>query len=149
MLASLSLGSVAAIAFMLAFLLAHKKVWPRAVPWLMLLAGLGLVGLLGQALDGVAGLLVGITDKGTRAVFGIGVPAGLVILMGVYLFLHLKPKGHQPTRLTKWIALVFPPVLVTVGGVFLGVTMTTEGMAAELTRVVGDVVGTVTTQTRK
>jgi hypothetical protein len=146
-LASLSLGSIAAIAFMLAFLLAHKKVWPKAVPWLMLLAGLGLAGLLGQALDGVAGLLVGVTDKGTRAVFGIGVPIGLVVLMGVYLYLHLKPKGQAPTKLTKWIALIFPPVLVTVGGVFLGVSMTTEGMAAEVTKVVGNVVETVATQT--
>jgi hypothetical protein len=145
-LASLSFGGIAAIAFGLALLFVYKKVWPKAVNWLMLIAGLGLVGVIGRILDRFAGLLVGITDAGTRAVFGVAVPIGLVILFGVYLYLHLRPRGHPPTKLTKWIALVFPSVLVTVGGVFLGLTITTEGLVTEMTHIVGQLVDSVATE---
>jgi hypothetical protein len=145
-LASLSFGGIAAIALMLALLFVYKKVFPKAVPWLMLTAGLGLIGIIGRLLDRSAGFLVGITDATTRAVFGVGAPIGLVIVMGTYLFLHLKPRGHPPTKLTKWIALIFPSVLVTVGGIFLGLTMTTEGLVAEVSQVVGELVDSIASE---
>jgi hypothetical protein len=136
---SLTLGAAAAIAFALALLLMRKRAWPRAVPWLMLVAGLGVAGLLGTFLDRLAGGLEAVASAGTGAVFGVAVPFLLAIVMGVYLFIHLKPKGAQPTRLTAWMALLFPAVLATLGGAFAGLT----GVAGEFTGALGQTLGTL------
>jgi hypothetical protein len=134
---SLTLGAAAAISFALALLLMRKKAWPRAVPWLMLVAGLGVAGLFGTLLDRFAGTLERVTGAGTAAVFGVAVPALLAVLMGVYLFLHLKPRGVPPTRLTAFTALLFPAVLATLGGTFAGLS----AVAGDFTGALGQTLG--------
>ncbi|MEQ7007675.1 hypothetical protein ABN028_15985 [Actinopolymorpha sp. B17G11] len=134
---SLTLGAAAAIGFALALLLMRKKAWPRAVPWLMLIAGLGVAGLLGNLLHRFAGAAERVTGAGTAAVFGVAVPVLLAVVMGAYLFIHLKPKGAPPTRVTAWTALLFPAVLTAVGGAFAGVAAVAEGALGTVGQTVG------------
>ena len=134
---SLTLGAVAAIGFAVALVLMRKKAWPRAVPWLMLVAGLGVAGLLGTLLERFAGALERVAGAGTAAVFGVAVPVLLAVVMGVYLFIHLKPKGAPPTRLTAVTALVFPAVLAAMGGAFAGLAAVAGGVLGAVGQTVG------------
>jgi hypothetical protein len=69
--------------------------------------------------------------------------AGLAIWMGLYLYIHLKPKGQKPTKFTRWIALIYPSILVAVGGVFLGASTTAREVFATVTHEVGALIDEV------
>ena len=60
-LAAIGFGGIAAICFGTAILLMYKRVWPKAQPWLMLVAGLGMAG-------GMFGVLVDKLDVHPMAV---------------------------------------------------------------------------------
>jgi hypothetical protein len=146
-LAAIGFGGIAAICFGLAILLMYKKFWPKSQPWLMLIAGLGIAGgMFGVLVDKLAGVLTNASATTARMLFAAGGAAGaagLAIWLGVYLYIHLKPKGQKPTKLTRWIALIYPSVLVTVGGVFLGISMTAGEAFAVVAREVGALIDQV------
>ncbi|MEQ7125333.1 hypothetical protein ABN034_12510 [Actinopolymorpha sp. B11F2] len=140
---SLSLGAAAAIAFVVALVLVRLKAAPRVVPWLMLIAGLGVAGLLGRLLDKFAGVLETVVGAGTGALFGVAVPAALAVVCAVYLFFHLRPRGAKPTKLTVVTALVFPSVLASLGGAFAGLAVVASGFLGAVGDTLGSLFGDV------
>ena len=152
-LAAIGFGGVAAICFGTAILLMYKRVWAKAQPWLMLIAGLGLAGgLFGVLVDRFAGVLTSASATTARVLFAAGGAAGaagLAIWLGVYLYIHLKPRGAQPTKFTRWIAFIYPSILVTVGGAFLGASTTAGEVFAVVAREVGALIDQVVSGTER
>lgn len=110
-------AGVAACALVLAILLRKNSAWPKVVPWLMLTAGFGLAGLAGALLTRLVGMILGVVGAGTNALFGAAVPGIVALGIGVALFIHMRPKA-SPSKATPWLALIFPAVLVAMGGPF-------------------------------
>ncbi len=152
-LAAIGFGGVAAICFGTAILLMYKRYLPKAQPWLMLVAGLGLAGgLFGVLVNRLAGVLTSTSATTTRVLFATGGAAGaagLAIWLGLYLWIHLKPKGQQPTKFTRWIALIYPSILVAVGGAFLGVSTTAGEVFAIVAREIGALIDQVVSGARR
>lgn len=130
----LSTTAIAAIAFCVGFVFRRRNFATKAVPWLWLLAGFGLAGLFGNLLVSIGGALTSATTQATAVAFGVGVPVLLAIVIGVLLLVDMRPRA-APGRLTPWLALVFPSILATAGGVFAQLHATadsylTQGAAA-------------------
>jgi hypothetical protein len=119
MLFYLGSGVLSAAAFVVALQLHREKVFKRLVPWLMLIAGLGLAGALGKLLGLFAGLLERLSTTGTKAFFGIGIPWIVAVVMLIHLVLHMNPlkRGKGPDAPTPWVALLFPSVLAVSSGI--------------------------------
>jgi hypothetical protein len=118
---SLSAAGVGAIALVVSLILMKMKASKSLVPWLMLIAGFGVIGLVGRVIDRVAQGATRGTISASEGLLGIGVPALLAIGMSIVLYLQMTPKGPSPTRVTPWLALVFPSVLYAAGGLFANV----------------------------
>lgn len=118
---TLSVGGVAALAFAIALALMFKKIAKRLIPWLMLIAGIGLGGVIGLLSDRLVNGTVGGISRATGALLGGGAVGGLIVVavLTIVIAPHMKPKGGQPpTKFTPWLAFIFPAVLVAVGGMF-------------------------------
>lgn len=109
-------AGVAVLFLGLAFTLHFFKSAKKTVPWLMLLGGFGVAGVLGSLLARLSGLIVGTTNSATRALFGAGVPLLAVLIIGTVLVICMRPKGHGPNKATPWLALVFPSLVAALGG---------------------------------
>lgn len=92
------------------------KAAKKTVPWLMLLAGFGVLGALGAGLAWLGGLTTGGTGSLTRALAGASVPLLAVVVVGIILIVHMRPGGKGPGRLTPWLALLFFPLVGTLSG---------------------------------
>lgn len=131
----LTLAGVSGIALVLALAFMFKKVAKKFVPWLMLVAGIGLAGVLGTLVDRIIGRAVNGVSDATSKLLGAGVGGiALIAWLTVLIAPHMKPKGQNPTRFTPWLAFLYPAVLVAVGGVFsnaagLGGNIVTDGAA--------------------
>lgn len=117
---TLSVGAVAALAFAIALTMMFKKVLKKWIPWLMLVAGIGLGGVIGVLSSRLVNGTVNGISKATGALLGGSAVGGLIIVavLTICLVPHMKPKGQPPTKMTPWLAFVFPAVLVAVGGMF-------------------------------
>jgi hypothetical protein len=119
---TLTVAGVAALAFVIALGLMFKKFGKKIVPWLMLIAGGGLAGALGAVLTNVITGAVGGFSSAVSTILGAGAVGGLLVIawLTIVLLPHMKPKGQPPTRFTPWVAFMYLPVLVAVGGIFSG-----------------------------
>jgi len=117
---TLTIGGVAALAFAIALALMFKKIAKKAIPWLMLIAGIGLGGVIGSLSDRLVNGAVDGVSRATGALFGGAAVGGLIIIawLTIVLLPHMKPKGQPPTKFTPWVAFIFPAALVAVGGMF-------------------------------
>lgn len=114
---ALTVGAIAAVAVVVGFAFKRKSMFPKAVPWLWLLGGFGVAGVLGDLLVGVGGALSGVSTSVSVLVFGAAVPALVAIYLGVTLAIEMRPNGN-PGKWTPWVALIFPAILATAGGTF-------------------------------
>lgn len=132
----LTLAGISGISLAIALALMFKKVAKKIIPWLMLIAGVGLAGVLGVVVTRIIDRVVGGVSDATSKLLGAGVGGmALIAILTVLIVPHMKPKGQPPTRFTPWLAFIYPSVLVSVGGVF--------SQAAGLgSNVVTDVAGT-------
>lgn len=117
---TLTVGGVAALAFAIALALMFKKIAKKLIPWLMLVAGIGLGGVIGLLSDRLVNGAVNGVSKAVGTLLGGAAVGGLIIIavLTILLLPHMKPKGQPPTRFTPWLAFIFPAVLVAVGGMF-------------------------------
>lgn len=117
---TLSVGGVAALAFAIALALMFKKIAKKLIPWLMLIAGIGLGGVIGLLSDRLVNGAVNGISKAVGTLLGGAAVGGLIVVavLTILLMPHMKPKGQPPTRFTPWLAFIFPAVLVAVGGMF-------------------------------
>lgn len=125
-----SLAAIAATALVLGLIVRKKAKGSKAVPWLFLIAGFGLAGLIGRWLDWIAGALTSASQTATAYIFGVGLPGLIAVAFAVYLFFHLKPKGQKPTAVTPWIALLTPALLMTSVSAMAGLTGLIEDLTA-------------------
>jgi drug/metabolite transporter (DMT)-like permease len=130
---TLSFAALAVAAFAVGLLLHWKKTGKKVVPWMMLVAGFGIAGMLGSVLNRIASSLTSGTTSATERLFGTGVPVLVAVLTIVYLAIHLKPKGQPPTRFTPWVALAFASILVAAGGAFAAAAATSETALGQAT----------------
>jgi hypothetical protein len=142
----LTLAGISGISLAIALALMFKRSAKKIVPWLMLIAGMGLAGILGALVDRIVGTVVNGVSDATSKLFGAGVGGiALIAILTVFIAPHMKPKGQPPTRFTPWLAFVYVSVLVAVGGVFSAaagmssniVTDFAGGAATFLTSLVG------------
>jgi hypothetical protein len=114
----LTLAGVSGIALVIALGFMFKKVLKKFIPWLMLVAGLGLAGVFGTLVYNAVNRGVSGVSHATEKVLGAGV-GGLAVVAWLTILLvpHMKPKGQPPTKFTPWLALIYPSVLAAVGGV--------------------------------
>jgi drug/metabolite transporter (DMT)-like permease len=133
---ALSVGALAAIAIVVGYALKRKHVWPKAVPWLWLLGGFGIAGVAGDLLVKIGGLLTDLSSAGSAALFGAAVPAMVAIFLGTQLVIDMRPNA-SPTKWTPWVALAFPAILATAGGVFTQLHDTADDNAVEALAAVG------------
>lgn len=97
---------------------------PKTVGILFLIAGGGIAGGAGWAGDLLrkAGHLIGTaTSVGTAKVFGVAVPAALLVAVLLWLVHDLHPRNRRPSRALPWLALALPVLLATAGGVWSGI----------------------------
>lgn len=134
----LALAGISGIALVIAIACMFKKILKQKVPWLMLIAGLGLSGVFGTLVFSAVNRTVEGASHATEKLLGAGV-GGLAIIawLTIVLLPHLKPKGQPPTKFTPWIALIYPAVLAAVGGVVssaagLGKNVVTQAAGAGL-----------------
>jgi hypothetical protein len=129
----LTLGSVAAVAFAIALTLLFKHMAKKTVVWLMLIAGIGLGGVVGSLADGLVTRLVGGLSNVAGSLLGATAAGGLIVVavLTVLLYPHMKPKGQPPTKFTPWLAFFFPAVLVAAGGVFSSVAGLSENVVTQ------------------
>jgi drug/metabolite transporter (DMT)-like permease len=113
-------AAVAVLALAVALMLKRHRKAGKTQVVLMLLAGFGVGGLLGGLLSKAGGLLSHLTSTGTAKVFGIAVPAVLVVILLVELVMQMHPKNKTPHRSTMWLALLLPAVLAMSGGMWAG-----------------------------
>ncbi|HEY2086229.1 MAG TPA: hypothetical protein VGH54_09420 [Mycobacterium sp.] len=115
----LTLGGIAAISLVIAIGLMVVGIAKQAVVYLMLIAGLGLSGLIGVALGRIMGSAVKGTATAGDAVLGAGGLGTLVLFafLSTLLVPRLKPRSNPPTKWTKWIALSYGSVMVATGGI--------------------------------
>jgi len=114
---ALSAGAISAIVLVIGYALKRKSFCPRVVPWLWLIGGFGVAGLLGDLLVGAGRALSGASSAASVLFFGVAVPALIAIYLGVTLAIDMRPKG-SPTKATPWMALLFPAMLAAAGGAF-------------------------------
>lgn len=117
---TLTLGGIAAIAFCIALAMMKKGLAKRMVVYLMLIAGVaGLGGAIGSVIARIVRSGVNGATKATDQLFGVGVGGLIAILvLTIFIYPHVKPKGQPPTRATPWLALIWGSVAIAVGGVF-------------------------------
>lgn len=113
---SFSIAAVAAISLALAILFQMRGKFPKAQIPLMLVAGLGLTGLLGQLLSRSASMLQNMAGVATSKVFGVGVPVLLVLIVALIVFFDLK--DGSPSKGSLVLAILLPSLCVLAGGVF-------------------------------
>jgi hypothetical protein len=113
---TLSAATIGAVALTIGLVLFFKKAGKKIVPWFMLVAGVSIAGgVINQILDRIGVSAARATGSASARLFGVGVPFLITIVMGIVLFIHMKPKGQPPTRFTPWLAFVFPSVLAATG----------------------------------
>lgn len=117
---TLTLAGLAAICFGVALALMKKGLAKRGVVYLMLLAGMaGLGGALGAIVARIVRSGVNGATNATDRLLGTGVGGLLVILvLSIFIYPHVKPRGQPPTKATAWLALIWGTVAASVGGVF-------------------------------
>ena len=111
---TIGFGTVAAIAALAGLIAMKKKEWQQAVPWLFLVAGLGIAGVFGAVVDRIAAVLTNVVGSTAGAVFGASAPLVVAGALGLLLWFGMRPKKGKPTKLTPWLALIFPAVLAGV-----------------------------------
>jgi hypothetical protein len=116
---SLTLGGIAAIALIIAIGLMIVGIAKQAVVYLMLVAGIGLSGVLGVTIGRVMGSAVKGTATASDTVLGAGALGTLALFafLSTLLIPRLKPRSNPPTKWTKWIALSYGSVMVATGGI--------------------------------
>lgn len=130
---TLTLAGIAAICFGVALAMMKKGLGKRAVVYLMLLAGMaGLGGAFGALIAKIIRSGVnGATDT-TDRLLGTGVGGLLVLLvLSIFIYPHVKPKGQPPTKATPWLALTWGTVAASVGGVFAAAMGFSTSIVAE------------------
>lgn len=116
-----SAAAIGVVCLVVGLVLWKRRKAPRTVGWFMLIAGFGVGGLLGRFLYKVGTALGKVVSTGTAQLFGVAVPAALLVGIGVWLFLDLHPRGQRPSRALPWLALMFPVLLATMGGMYAGI----------------------------
>lgn len=122
--AAASAITVAVMALVIGFVQHKRKRTPKLVGLLWLVAGAGIAGaagLLGDFLRKGGDLLGNVASQGTAKVFGVAVPAVLVVGVGLWVAHDLWPKTKTPSKLLPWFALILPTLLAIAGGVWAGV----------------------------
>lgn len=114
---TLSVAGFGAVLLVAALMMMFKRIGKKFVPWLMFVAGLCMsgAGLIGSLLDRAAAALARASESTSGRLFGVGLPLLIVVMVGIALFPHMRPKGQPPTRFTPWLALLFPSLLVVAG----------------------------------
>lgn len=112
--------AIGALALALVVMWRHRWQGSRFTVALMLLAGFGIsqAGWAGTALAAVGGWVGGFAGEGTAQVFGVSVPAVVLIVMVAWVVIDVWDRSIH--RFTPWVALALPAVLATVGGIYLG-----------------------------
>ncbi|WP_158009677.1 hypothetical protein [Carbonactinospora thermoautotrophica] len=115
-----SAAAVAVVCLFVAGVLHKRRKAPKTVGVLMLLAGFGVSGLVGQLLHRLGAAFGHVAAVGTARLFGVAVPAAVLIAAGVWLFFDLHPKEGKPSKALPVLAFVFPTLLSVLGGVYVG-----------------------------
>lgn len=133
-----TVAGVAALALIIALGLMYKKYGKKIVPWLMLIAGGGLGGILGALIANLTGSAVNGVSAAAGRLLAAGAVGGLVVMawLTIILLPHMKPKGQPPTRFTPWVALAYLPVLVAVGGIMSGLAGLSQNVVTQAASIV-------------
>lgn len=122
---------LAALLLAIAITAIWLKIWPRMVPWLMLLAGAALAGTLGSVLGWFGDAAASVGGQVTGWLFGVAAPAVVTVVLGIVLFHQMRKRGSGPRKATPWLALAFVPIAAATFG--LGTQLSQwidEGLAA-------------------
>lgn len=116
----LTMAGISALALAIAITLMYKRIGKKFVPWLMLIAGIGLGGVIGSLSDRLVTGAVNGVSRASGTLLGAAAVGGLIVIaiLTILIAPHMKPKGQPPTKFTPWIAFIFPAALVAVGGMF-------------------------------
>src|SRR5947207_5909714 len=98
--AAVSVG-IAVVALVVALVQFKRKKTPKLVGWLMLVAGAGIAGgagLAGDFLRQLGNFVSGAVSVGTAKVFGVAVPAAVVLGVALWIGHDLWPKTKTPSR---------------------------------------------------
>lgn len=119
---------VGALCFLIGAWMFWRKKARKTQVWLMLIAGICSIGLIGEYSRDFGEWLVERIGQGSTVVVGVG--AGL--LVGTFLLLELyhaaHPKKGRPQAYHPWMALMTGPLMIAGGGVFAqGVGLISDG----------------------
>lgn len=117
---TLTMGGIAALALVVALAFMKKGLAKRGVVYLMLTVGLlGLGGALGAIVTRIVNSGVHGASNATSRLFGTGVGGfAIMLLLTIFIYPHVRPKGQPPTKATPWLALIWGTVAAAVGGVW-------------------------------
>lgn len=110
-----------ALATALVVMWRHRWQGSRFTVILMLLGGAAIASATGTVrnLLMAGGEWLGrLAENGTSQLFGVGLPALIVVVMAVWLIVDLKDRAIHPA--TPWIAVALPTMATVVGGVAIG-----------------------------
>ncbi|MGW5363314.1 hypothetical protein [Actinopolymorpha pittospori] len=143
---ALSAAALGAIMFGIACVCLKKHKLPQGTPWLMLISGACLAGMLGAVIGWVTSTLGMVGGTVTGILFGAAIPALVTFVVTAILIIDMHPKRGRATKATPWLALlVIPLAVATFGGVMAALPARINELVATagtaVAQALGDVVG--------
>lgn len=127
----LTASGLGAVLLVFALMMRRGKKAPKFRGYIF--AGAGLLiggGLLLSVMVWITHAAETVTGRTTSIAVGTAVPLCIIVGAGVFLYTEFEPKNSSPHKWADWVALLFPALLLSMGGAWAAATTHAHGQFA-------------------